>query len=366
MAIRPRGKGLQIDVTFTGADGKKVRHKEAFYGPMAEARAREATIRADLEGGRDPKAVHRLAEEKAQAANTKLTLAVALDDCFKWQWVGTPSEKTVQSTMKLARDFFGGGTLMEDITTIEINRYIKHLRDARLKPSTVNKRLHPVSFAFNHFVQSGQLESAPHFTRSKERGNERTRQVTDKERIELIRIFEEDYDGLVADKEGAPSGWDWRDFFVFLMDTAVRPSEARRIRPQDVRGSTVAVLFTKTDNPRHLPLTNRAQEAIERQQEKRPGEKPFGWTEGCFGKAFDVARSQMGLMGDKEFTTYILRHDCATRLYRATRDLLLVKNWLGHKSTTMTERYAKLFPDELNKGRDALEAILQDDERLAA
>lgn len=36
-----------------------------------------------------------------------------------------------------------------------------------------------------------------------------------------------------------------------------------------------------------------------------------------------------------------LRHSSGTRLYRETRDLMLVRDHLGHSSVSTSERYAK-------------------------
>jgi len=42
-----------------------------------------------------------------------------------------------------------------------------------------------------------------------------------------------------------------------------------------------------------------------------------------------------------------LRHTCASRLVNKGVDLYVVKEYLGHSSIQVTERYAHLSPDKL-------------------
>ena len=41
------------------------------------------------------------------------------------------------------------------------------------------------------------------------------------------------------------------------------------------------------------------------------------------------------------------RHSCATRLLQGGLDIYRVKDWLGHKNISTTEKYAKLVPTNL-------------------
>jgi len=63
----------------------------------------------------------------------------------------------------------------------------------------------------------------------------------------------------------------------------------------------------------------------------------------------------MGYGTDKEFVLHALRHSCASRLVNAGIDLYVVKEWLGHSSIQITERYAHLNPTKLAQAAEALE-----------
>jgi site-specific recombinase XerD len=49
---------------------------------------------------------------------------------------------------------------------------------------------------------------------------------------------------------------------------------------------------------------------------------------------------------DKHITPHKLRSTCGTNIYQHTKDIYLVANVLGHKSTSPTKRYAKIFEED--------------------
>jgi site-specific recombinase XerC len=56
------------------------------------------------------------------------------------------------------------------------------------------------------------------------------------------------------------------------------------------------------------------------------------------------------------FHFHDLRHTCATRMVQAGVDLYKVQRLLGHKSPTMTQRYAHHYPESLRAGIEVLDA----------
>lgn len=57
----------------------------------------------------------------------------------------------------------------------------------------------------------------------------------------------------------------------------------------------------------------------------------------------------------QKVTFHTLRHSMATHLYESTHDLYLVQRSLGHTTSTMTARYAKMSESRLREGATALE-----------
>lgn len=70
---------------------------------------------------------------------------------------------------------------------------------------------------------------------------------------------------------------------------------------------------------------------------------------------WDQARSAMGFAHDKGFVPHALRHTCASRLIQRGVPLKVVQEWLGHKTITVTMRYAHLAPANLMAAVEALE-----------
>ncbi len=68
-------------------------------------------------------------------------------------------------------------------------------------------------------------------------------------------------------------------------------------------------------------------------------------------KAWDAARQAAGL-GD--FRWHDLRHTFGSRLAMAGVDILTIKELMGHKTLTMTQRYAHLSPAHLGRAVDVL------------
>ena len=88
---------------------------------------------------------------------------------------------------------------------------------------------------------------------------------------------------------------------------------------------------------------------------KRGNDRPFTLSIDQAEKAWNWVRFKMGLMNDSEFLLHALRHTCATRLLNLGVDIYVVKEWLGHSSITITERYAHLNPVKLINAAAALE-----------
>lgn len=353
MAIRQKKNGLQVDVTVT-VDGDKRRWRKTSDWSMREALAKEAEVRADLLAGRNPGA-----RDKASSASEKLTLGKALDETWRRQWKGTSSAKKLMSPLRLLEERFGRETPLEDITSDMVDEFVHDLTSENLSASTVQKRLHPLSVVMNHYFPRGKIAKRPAIKLPKVKNNARKRIFADDEAAAMFKFFGRVYDQAKPRKAGTPSGQDFHDLTAILYDVGCRPSELYRCRRQDFRRGIVDLLFTKTEVPRSVPLTERAQEAVDRQLLRHRGTHPFSWCdENKLCNAWAEFRDWMGIdrQEDPDFVAYILRHACATRLYGKTRNLLVVKEWLGHKNLEITQRYAKLFPGELERARDVLQS----------
>lgn len=362
MAIRTRGSGLEVDVQVT-INGVTERYRETVHCALMEAKAFEARVKADLTVGRKPKPMN----DTSKPSQSELGLEDALEVVWEEHWKDAAVCRTVRSNMATAIRFFGRHTPLASITTQQMKAYTAHLKDKGYSPSTMRSKLAVMTKAYTHFVDEEVLTERPKFKLPKLNKNLRDRLITDAEFDELLRLFTVDYAILLNRRSDGPAGEDFANLMVILMDTGGRRSEIELIEMHNVRGDLLTLRSvkdirgdirsgTKTGDARTIPLTRRALAAIHRLS-GRYGSKPCQWaTSGSVRHAWDWARSRMGLSDDQGFIPYALRHTCASTLYAKTKDIVVVKDWLGHTDIKMTMRYAKLQPFDLLAARDLMEA----------
>jgi integrase len=146
------------------------------------------------------------------------------------------------------------------------------------------------------------------------------------------------------------------DLVEVLVDTGCRLSEVLDLRYDDINFETnlISIWINKGDKPRSIPMTVRVGTIL---QTRRINEasKPFTVVRNQAENAWTWVRKTMGLAGDTEFVMHALRHTTATRLIDKGIDLYTVKEWLGHSTIQVTERYAHLNPDKLVHAANMLE-----------
>ena len=101
-------------------------------------------------------------------------------------------------------------------------------------------------------------------------------------------------------------------------------------------------------------MTLRVRNILESRRAGNP-DKPFTIGRDQAERAWNWVRKEMGYGADSEFVLHALRHSCASRLVNAGIDLYVVKEWLGHSSIQITERYAHLNPAKFAHAVEVLE-----------
>lgn len=146
------------------------------------------------------------------------------------------------------------------------------------------------------------------------------------------------------------------DLVEVLVDTGMRLNEALTLMYDDVNFNTnlITIWVNKGDRPRSIPMTKRVRSIMEARKVSG-AEKPFNLKDYQAENAWRWVRKEMKLDADKEFIIHALRHTCASRLVNKGIDLYVVKEWLGHSSIQVTERYAHLAPQKLAHAATVLE-----------
>jgi integrase len=162
------------------------------------------------------------------------------------------------------------------------------------------------------------------------------------------------------------------DLATFLYHTGLRVSEALNLRKVDVTVSRLAwptavrVLQNKADLPRTVPVPNGpGRDALRDRMESVQHQNPLVFrslTESAaqaqarFNRSWNAVKVYMGLESDAEFVPHALRHTCATNLVLQGVPLPVVQKWLGHRSITVTQKYAHVNDAQLVEAARLMDA----------
>jgi integrase len=273
--------------------------------------------------------------------------------------------KTKRSTAVNMRQLecqFGKDTLLKDITRETVMDAIEDWKGDDKSPATINRRLSLLSKVFRlsmDWSDSG-VKVPPKMPKLKE-SKGKTRVITMEEELEISTL-------LASDSLH-------HDLFNVLIDTGMRLGEALGLQhaPLDydiiesralaeyyayseinLKQKKIHIWVNKGDRPRTIPMTDRVFAILKRREDQLVFD---GLNQYNVAKKWKWLRKQMHLTGDKGFSAHTCRHTCATRLWDLTRDIYLVKEWLGHASVETTQRYTHLASDSLDGAAALLNGV---------
>lgn len=296
-------------------------------------------------------------EDQAPEAGKKrrsalLTLAYCIDRSWESRWSKQRSAAHKRYVIdKVRRDV--GYWPAADVTYSRLLGYGEELERAGDKPATRNRKMSVVHTAMTDAKRRGELDTVPDFPHYTE-GNVKERYLTTDEEARLL----ESMGGNLAplDHEGRYM----LHMVELLVDTGLRAGETRFSEGQLIGEAPGALHLqhgtTKSGKARSVPLTRRARAAAESVLASPVHDKLRRMTADAasdwLGRRFATACRRAGIEG---VTLHTLRHTCASRLATKGVDIYKIRAWLGHASTTTTERYAHLIPGALDDARAALD-----------
>ncbi len=251
-----------------------------------------------------------------------------------------------ESSFKHLSAFFGGLTLAE-LTPARISEYKSLRRNEKAKTATLAKELELLRHALNLAVREWEwLERNPF---------EKVKIDKAYNKVERWITFEEEQRLLDASPV-------WlKEIITFALNTGMRRNEVLSLQwPEvDLFRRTATLLKTKNKEKRTVPLNQTVLELLKVKGKVRSisgfvfsGKAHTKIIGRNLLRAFYSAR-ETAKLADVRF--HDLRHTFATRLVQSGIDLYVVKELLGHKTITMTMRYAHHFPESLRHGVEVLD-----------
>ena len=213
------------------------------------------------------------------------------------------------------------------------------------QPATINKKCSALRAMQSDAILHGFLTEAPQLPKQMRLRNLKDRVVSDHERDQMIALFLQWEQPVAA------------DLLVWLLETGCRWGEAEGLAGGDVDLAAGRVTFsqTKTNRPRSVPLTKRAQDAVRPHLPAVRSHRVWPYTYRQFQQLFGRAKSVMGLADDAAFSVHTCRHTCASKLASKGVSQGMLMAWGGWRSLAAVQRYIHLSTDALASCVAALE-----------
>lgn len=320
MSVKQWGGAWQVYVVMP--DGKRIREG---FKTQVDAIKREAELKMAAATGKVISAADR--------SDRRLTLGDLYERTCGRVWKGAKAERSLVNNGKLVVRYFGAARRVSEIDTRAVNDFALDLEKMGNSNASINRKVAALSRMLSLAHEEGYLSDKPKIKRRREGGG-RIRFMSDREEAAMLatlRVW------------GLKGG---ENLFTFLLDTGARVSEALRLEWSDVNHAQKRVTFwdTKNNTPRSVPMTGRVQEIMGNIALGRPF--PYDYDE--VHRWWDRLRTHLGMGEDKQFVLHMLRHTCASRLVQRGASIVKVKEWLGHKTITVTMRYSHLAPTSLD------------------
>jgi len=261
---------------------------------------------------------------------TKLYMDFAKANKASW-------ERDEYSIKRLSSKF--GGKRLVEITPLALEEY-KTDRLKKVTPATVNRELGCLKHMFTKAMQWDLSTANPvkSIRMLKER-NTRLRYLTQDEIVRVLGELDTRFKPVV----------------IMALYTGMRRGEILKLKwtDLDLNHGIIFVRDSKNAEKREVPMALELVDVI--RALPRKDERVFCEDDGhgirSLRTAFERAVKKAGI---EDFTFHDLRHTFASHMVMGGVDLLTVKELLGHKSITMTLRYAHLSPDHKRKAVESL------------
>lgn len=337
--IRKRGNSYQID--YFDPDGKRVRKS---FRKRKDAEA-ELGKRVSLiaEG--------RYLDVKKDYTTTLGELLEKYKENYRHQ---RSFESGKAYFLENFKGYFGEHTKLANIRYVDLETYRNHLREKPTRHkmlraiASTNREIACLRHLFSKATEWEMIEQNP-FTKGRvlvvKANNKRFRYLTEEEITKLLNVCVNDYTG---------------DIVTAILNTGMRRQEALSLKWNQVRDDFIYLDKTKTDEARQLPINDDLAELLRdiRKRNQLRSEYVFCDSKGRpfkqINRSFQASLKKAGI---EDFRFHDLRHTFASHFVMRGGPLKDLQEILGHKSLTMTMRYAHLSQEHKKKAVNLLNGL---------
>lgn len=250
------------------------------------------------------------------------------------------SPHTVENYHIDLRLFFAvAGKSPERVTWRDVDLFVSGQHEKGLAATTINRRLDAVKHFFDYL--SAETDAPP------------ANPVKPSHRVRVGRPLPKKLSGDEVRRLFAVigNGMD-RALFLLMLRCGLRVSEAARLKAADVDWEQEALLIRqgKGRKDRRVYLSSDAARALRECLELRPERAVGGylfWNQKQKGRALSVKAIQKKMERYAKTAAitascHSLRHTFASNLLEEGAEIVSIKEFLGHRSITSSERYARL------------------------
>jgi integrase len=279
-----------------------------------------------------------------QERTARMLLGDAIIAVYESKWKHAKDSERSYSRAKNMAEIIGNIPLKE-ISRDTVTKLLQALERRKAKPGTINRYLAALKTILNYHEQPIR------FIKLRKESKGRIRVISPKEEKTVVDLLRNTKHGKRRYFYPAVA-----DLVEVLVNTGCRLAEILKLEYEDVNfaANLISIWINKGDKPRSIPMTKRVRSIMEARNVNDPI-KPFRLKSYQAENAWRWVRKQMALEHDEEFLIHALRHTCASRLVNKGVDLYVVKEWLGHSSIQVTEKYAHLAPHKLAHAATVLE-----------
>ncbi|MGV8081923.1 MAG: tyrosine-type recombinase/integrase [Syntrophales bacterium] len=309
--------------------------------------------------------------EEAEAEKERQALeSVTFGEYFEKNYTPQAANDKSPGSHKRERQLFElwikpviGGIPLSQVAPIHLERIKKNMADGGKSPRTVEYALAVIRQVFRSALRSGAFQGDLPTSKVKwpKPDNARMRYLSAEEAHQLL-------DAL---SKKSPS---IHDITLLALYCGLRFGEIAALTWADVDlGKGLLTIRNAKAGSRIAHLTETAKEMLKNRphiegtdlvfpgkKESTGSYKKMGKISHTFWRVLDELGLNKGCQDRKlRLTFHSTRHTFGTLLYKETQDLYVVQKMMGHATSTMTARYAKMTEDRLKEATEAIEKALE-------